>query len=158
MKIRQVHTDFWFNSTQDGLSYNSRYLYMYLLTSPHINLCGVFRLPDQYMCLETGMDQKTLNGAKEELSDNKKVRFHSGWVYVVNAVKYNNNFFKSPKNQIAFKNELNLIPQVIKDKLSYNNDVGIDTYPNTNHNHTTNKQKKMKNKILAKKKELGMIK
>ena len=131
---------------------------MYLITCPHINLCGVFRLPDEYMSLETGLNDKDLQHAKAELDGTKKARFYKGWVYVVNAVKYNNNFFKSPKNQIAFKNELSLIPQEIKDKLSYNSNVSIDTYPNTNHNTNTNHGKNVENlkRIKHMKKKFGI--
>ncbi len=44
----KVHTSFWTSTTIRELSEDGRALAMYLLTSPHGTIAGVFRLPDGY--------------------------------------------------------------------------------------------------------------
>lgn len=46
----KVHTSFWTSETTRGLSEDGRTLALYLLTSPHGTIAGVFRLPDGYVC------------------------------------------------------------------------------------------------------------
>ncbi len=46
----KVHTSFWTSETTRSLSEDGRALALYLLTSPHSTIAGVFRLPDGYVC------------------------------------------------------------------------------------------------------------
>ena len=46
----KVHVSFWTSDTTRGLSEDGRIMALYLLTSPHTTLAGVFRLPDGYVC------------------------------------------------------------------------------------------------------------
>jgi hypothetical protein len=46
----KVHSSFWTSSTTRSMSEDARLLALYLLTSPHNTIAGVFRLPDGYVC------------------------------------------------------------------------------------------------------------
>ncbi|MFC0047777.1 hypothetical protein [Rheinheimera tilapiae] len=46
----KVHSSFWTSDTIRDMSEDARYLALYLLTSPHGTISGVFRLPDGYVC------------------------------------------------------------------------------------------------------------
>ena len=46
----KVHTGFWSSATIRALSDDGKMLALYLLTSPHSTITGVFRLPDGYVC------------------------------------------------------------------------------------------------------------
>jgi hypothetical protein len=46
----KVHTTFWTSSTTRSMSEDARILALYLITSPHSTIAGVFRLPDGYVC------------------------------------------------------------------------------------------------------------
>lgn len=46
----KVHTSFWTSGTTRSMSEDARMLALYLLTSPHNTIAGVFRLPDGYVC------------------------------------------------------------------------------------------------------------
>lgn len=46
----KVHTSFWSSATIRSMSEDARTLAIYLLTSPHNTIAGVFRLPDGYVC------------------------------------------------------------------------------------------------------------
>jgi hypothetical protein len=45
----RVHTSFWSSPTIAALSEDGRMLALYLMTSPHTTIAGVFRLPDGYV-------------------------------------------------------------------------------------------------------------
>jgi len=147
MKTRIIKTRYWVDSTVHSLSKNSRYLFLYLLTSPHINLCGIFELPDEYICIDTGLNAKEVQKAKEELIACGKAIFRLSWVYIKNADKHNG-YRNSPSNEIAYTRELKSIPAEIK--LYFDSTVDSTV-------HSTYKQEVInKNtKVINKKEEIG---
>lgn len=46
----KVQTSFWTSTTMRSLTDDGRMLALYLITSPHSTIAGVFRLPDGYVC------------------------------------------------------------------------------------------------------------
>lgn len=46
----KVHTSFWSSATTRSMTEDARVLAIYLITSPHSTIAGVFRLPDGYVC------------------------------------------------------------------------------------------------------------
>jgi hypothetical protein len=52
-----VHTKFWINSDVQLLSPNAKLLALYLLTSPHTNMLGCFRLPIGYVVEDLQLDK-----------------------------------------------------------------------------------------------------
>jgi hypothetical protein len=132
MQTRIIYTNFWINSIQENLSLESQHLYIYLLTCPYIGICSVFRLPDQYILLESKLSLKQLADAKLELTKKNKVRFYDGWVYVVKAEKFVN-YKKSPKNQVCYLKEVSFIPDVVISNLSYSIDSTIDSSKDTSY-------------------------
>ena len=97
METRIVYTSFWVNSVQENLSLEAQHLYIYLITCSYIGICSVFRLPDQYILLETLLDKKQLVKAKAELTKTKKAYFYNGWINLVSAEKFIN-YKNSPLN------------------------------------------------------------
>lgn len=112
MKTRIIHTkiheDDWFRT----LSRNTRYLLQYLLTNPHINLCGMYQISNATLLFGTMFKQTELDKAKEELGCSGKVFFYKDWVYIKNAQKYGG--YTGDKNKIAIENELKSVPDDIK--------------------------------------------
>jgi predicted patatin/cPLA2 family phospholipase len=118
---------------------------MYLLTCEHINICGIFELPDPYIILESKLTQEQLDKAKKELQDMNKVIFEDSWIFVVNARK-NNNYENSEDNKKCLLKELERVPQNIKELFNkyspYSSvDSSVDSSPKS-----TNKQETINNK------------
>jgi len=141
MKTRIIKTRYWVDSTVHSLSKNSRYLFLYLLTSPHINLCGIFELPDEYICIDTGLNAKEVQKAKEELIACGKAIFRLSWVYIKNADKHNG-YRNSPSNEIAYTRELKSIPAEIKLYFDSSVDSTVAPVPTV----TINKKQEIRNK------------
>jgi hypothetical protein len=65
----KVHTSFWSSDTIRGLSDDGRLLAIYLMTSPHSTIAGVFRLPDGYVCEDMQWTAERVSKAFMELFD-----------------------------------------------------------------------------------------
>lgn len=125
MKARQIQSRFWDDEFVVEATWQSRYVFIYLCTCLPMNMNGIFQLPDGKILLETGLDVSDLEIAKDELSQNKKVFFFHGWVYVVNAFK-NCKVWKSPSNWNAWEEEWSKVnPDVRK---YFDTGVGMDVY------------------------------
>lgn len=87
----KVHTTFWSSTTIRGLSEDARALALYMLTSPHGTIAGVFRLPDGYAC-------EDLQWSPERVSEGFRELFANGfanrcettkWVWVSKHFEWN---------------------------------------------------------------------
>lgn len=87
----KVHTSFWSSATTKGMSDDGRILALYLLTSPHSTLAGVFRLPDGYACEDLGWTSaRVAKGFAELLSKGFANRCETTkWVWVVKHLDWN---------------------------------------------------------------------
>jgi hypothetical protein len=114
MTKRQIHTKIW---TDDGfavLSKNAKILFLYCLTNSRIGLSGMFECSDRVICFESGLTQKELLEAKEELQ--KSVLFFEGWVFVKKGKEYNPINGETNPLQVALQKEVENVP---KDVLQY---------------------------------------
>lgn len=61
MAKRMIDTDMWFDSQiVDSFSKNDIYLWLYILTSPRTNICGVLKNGKTMMCMENKMTKQEL--------------------------------------------------------------------------------------------------
>ena len=77
----KVHVSFWTSLNVRAMSEDGRVLAMYLLTCPHGNIAGVFRLPDGYVCDDLQWDQQRVTKGFEEL-------FKNGFAYRCDTTKW----------------------------------------------------------------------
>ena len=66
----KVETKFWGWALKNKLSNDARTLALYLLTGPHSNSIGCYRLPDGYITADLGLTSETITDALSELSKN----------------------------------------------------------------------------------------
>src|SRR5262245_26949974 len=57
------------------LSDDARLLYLYLLTSPHVNSAGCYVLPEEYACADLKWAPERYHAARIELVENEMVCF-----------------------------------------------------------------------------------
>ena len=65
----KVHTSFWSSPTIRSMSEDARTLAIYLVTSPHSNMAGTFRLPDGYVCEDLNWTPERVSKAFAETLD-----------------------------------------------------------------------------------------
>lgn len=67
---RNVSMTFWTDSkVSDDFSSDDRYVYLYLFTNPHSNLCGCYEVSYRQMAYETGLDIKKVKAVIRRLQE-----------------------------------------------------------------------------------------
>lgn len=87
----KVHSKFWSSADIRALSDDGRLLALYLMTSPHTTIAGVFRLPDGYVCEDMKWTAEQVAEAfRELLSKGFANRCEtSKWVWIVKHLEWN---------------------------------------------------------------------
>lgn len=87
----KVHSSFWSSDTIRSMSEDGRTLAIYLLTSPHSTIAGVFRLPDGYACEDLQWDAERVGKGFGELFDKGFANRceTTKWVWVVKHLDWN---------------------------------------------------------------------
>ena len=110
-KWGKVHTKFWIDEKVKELSVNGKLLLLYLLTGPHTNAVGCFRLPVEYISGDLDWDHETVtNTLTETVSKGLIVHnMDSHFVHVRNFLRHN----KLDNANVAkhSEGEIDLIPR-----------------------------------------------
>ena len=87
----KVHTSFWSSQTIRDMSEDARMLAVYLLTSPHSTITGVFRLPDGYVCEDMKWSPERVSKGFTELFANGYANRceTTKWVWVCKHLEWN---------------------------------------------------------------------
>jgi hypothetical protein len=87
----KVHTSFWSSATIRSLSEDGRTLALYLMTSPHTTIAGVFRLPDGYVCEDLQWSpERVAKGFEELLRNGFANRCETTkWLWIVKHLAWN---------------------------------------------------------------------
>lgn len=85
-KNRYINTKFWSDPFIVELNSLDRYLFLYLLTNEHTNICGVYELSWKVMARETGIDDEMLQNIFKRLEG--KIFYIDGWIFIKNFFKH----------------------------------------------------------------------
>lgn len=118
-KQRMINTKFWTDSYISELNPSEKLVFVYLLTNPHTDICGVYELPIKYMMLETGLEKEKLIRILKRFAEDHKIYYLNGWVAIVNFAKHQ---LDNPKVKIGIKAGLERAPKEILDRLSIDYD------------------------------------
>lgn len=102
---RPIKVCFWSDEFIASISPNAKLLYLYLLTNERTTLCGIYRLPIQYLYFETGLNKPQIDKSMQELAP--KIIYKDGWIVIKNFSKHQSN---SPKIAAGVRRELVKIP------------------------------------------------
>lgn len=139
----KVHTTFWSSSTMRKLSEDGRMLALYLLTSPHSTIAGVYRLPDGYVCEDLQWSsERVAKGFAELLANGFANRCETTkWVWICKHLDWN-----QPENPNQRKSALK-VALAIPDECEWKQDfmrvcgplLGADDQENVNPSGTVAK-------------------
>lgn len=105
----KVHTSFWASDTLRDLDADAKLLALYLLTSQHTHMAGVFNLPDAYACHDLGWTSERLSNGFATLCESGWLRRDRGWVWIVKFAKFNQP--DNPNQRKAVAKQLALVPE-----------------------------------------------
>lgn len=88
MKTRIIHTKVWTDSFYLKLKPIERYLFLYFLSNPHVNIIHCYECPDVLVSLETGVSIPEIQSTKTIFQDSGKILFFKDYVFLRNAHRY----------------------------------------------------------------------
>lgn len=108
----RVYSSFWQSPEVRAMSEDGRTLALYLLTSPHANLIGCFRLPDAYAAEDLQWTAERVSEGFQELSSKGFVSRDEGtkWVVIHKYVKWNS--FENANVAKAARKAFDQVPDV----------------------------------------------
>lgn len=93
MSYRNISPSFWTDSkVDDDFTPEDKYIFLYLLTNPHTNICGCYEISMKQICRETGYNSDTITRLLDRLSKQHDViRYDvvTKEVLVINWDRYN---------------------------------------------------------------------
>ena len=148
-KQRIINTKFWDDSFIRSLKATEKLLYIYLISNPLTNICGIYEISLDRIVFDTGIPSNLVEKSFKLFIQKGKILYTDGWIKIVNFSKYQNE--KSPKIKKGIENELENIPCDIKakfDTVSIPYTYPIDTLSHSNSNSNSNSN--LKEKIYKK--------
>jgi hypothetical protein len=133
-KHRLVDTCFWDDAYIMKLDPSEKLLFMYLLTNPLTNICGVYQIQMKRIAFDTGFDVEVATTILGRFEKDKKCLYRDGWVAMRNWLKHQN---PSPKVAAGIKAQLEAVPEPLA---KYVQGYCMDTisHPNPNSNPNPN--------------------
>ncbi len=114
-KQRYVSTHFWRDTYIDGLDPSEKLLFLYLLTNPETNICGIYEIPLRVVSSDTGFDTEMIRKMFAKLERSKRLYYIDGWVIMTKMVLHQT--VNNPKIKAAIEREFATVPQAIVDAM-----------------------------------------
>ena len=107
-RYAKIETFIWHDDKFQRLTDDARMLFLYLLTSPHGNMCGMFYLPELYAASDLQWAPERYRRGIEALLKASRIAVDGNVIWLKNHVKHNT---PRGKNQIVgFVNALEKVP------------------------------------------------
>lgn len=106
-----IHTSFWVSESIVQLDDRAKLLALYLLTSQHSNMGGVFRLPELYISEDMQWDLNDIQQYLNILEDSEFISrcTQTKWVWIRNYIKWNKP--QNPNQKLAIVKMFDQIPE-----------------------------------------------
>ena len=114
-----INTRFWIDDYISNLDPIEKLLFLYLITNPATEICGVYEIPLKNVAMDTGIDKEMVIKILCRFERDNKVIYQKGWVAIVNFAKHQ---LKNPKVTEGIKRGLTNAPKEITDRLCIEND------------------------------------
>lgn len=105
-----IQTCFWENPSTENLSDQAKLLATYLLTGPHTNMIGCFRLPLGYITIDLNWDLLKVVKAKKELAETHFITYDETFELIIihDFLKWNR--VQNPKQGSSAQKLFNAVP------------------------------------------------
>lgn len=109
-----INTRFWDDAYTANLDPVEKLLFLYFLTNPGTDICGIYELPLKNVATDTGIDRDMVEKILKRFTKDKKVYYVNGWVAVSNFIFHQT---INPSVGKGIENGLNKAPVEIIKKL-----------------------------------------
>lgn len=114
-KQRIINTKFWIDDYSSNLDPIEKLLFLYFLTNPYTEICGIYEIPLKHIALETGIDREMVLKILARFENDGKIFYRKGWVAIKNFTKHQVN---NPSVNKGIERGLDAIPVNVLDELS----------------------------------------
>jgi hypothetical protein len=106
-KYRYFNTHFWDDNYIIGLDPSEKLLFIYCLTNPLTNICGIYEITIRRIAFDTGLDQNIIIKLFERLESDDKIKYANGYIAIKNFIKH-----QKPNSKIkaGIERELSKVP------------------------------------------------
>ena len=87
-KQRIVNTRFWEDYYVSNLDPTEKLLFLYFLTNPHTEICGIYEIPLKTVAVDTGLDKEMVEKIIARFSKDGKIFYIDGWICIKNFTKH----------------------------------------------------------------------
>jgi len=123
-----LNTKFWTDPYILDLDPSEKLLYVYLITNPYTDICGIYEIATKIIAVETGFEKDTIERILKRFERDGKIMYKNGWVALRNFAK---NQSKNPKVEIGMRVGIEKAPKELKEFVSM---IGYDTPMHLNPN------------------------
>lgn len=113
-KHRIVNTRFWEDNYIAGLDPTEKLLFLYFLTNPHTDICGIYEIPLKTIAVDSGIDKEMVEKILNRFSKDNKIFYIDGWIIIKNFVKHQ---AINPSVEKGIERCVSQVPQTILDRL-----------------------------------------
>ena len=114
-KQRIINTRFWQDTYISELDPIEKLLFLYFLTNPLTDICGVYEIGLRQVALDTGIDREDmLPRLLSRFQKDDKIYYIDGWIYIKNFTKHQN---LNPKVEIGIKRCFEAVPSHIRESI-----------------------------------------
>ena len=114
-KNRYINTKFWDDSYITKLDPIAKLLFLYCLTNPLTNICGIYEITIKRIAFDTEIDEKIIMEILEEFEKAGKMKYQNEWLAIKNFTKHQKKSI-NPKDKIniGIKKAMNEAPEHMK--------------------------------------------
>jgi hypothetical protein len=114
MKKRMIDTKFWSDSYISELDPAEKLLFLYFITNPFTNICGIYEITLKQVALDTGFDKEMILKILKRFQNDEKIYYIDGWVWVKNFLRHQK---ASGNVALGIKNGYSTVPSNILTKI-----------------------------------------
>lgn len=118
-KNRMVNTRFWDDNYITKLDPVEKLLFLYFLTNPVADSCGIYEIAVKRLAFDTGIEEEIVEKILKKFEESGKIFYLDGWVFVKNFFRYQ---VMNPDMKKGAQRSLANVPKEIMAKIK-----GIDT-------------------------------
>ena len=115
MAFRMINTKFWDDNYIIELDPIEKLLFLYFMTNSLTNICGIYEISIKRMSMDTGVDDNMIVKLLSKFSNDGRIFYIDGWIYVKNFTKHQKN--SSPTVNAGIKRALKDVPDEIMTKI-----------------------------------------
>jgi len=114
-KQRVISVKFWDDTYVMQLDPIEKLLFLYFLTNPLTNICGIYEITTRRIAFDTGINSEMVEKILKRYEKDNKIIYRDGWLCITNFIKNQN---LNPSVVGGIERELKLVPKTTLTQLA----------------------------------------